>query len=331
MKGLFRYLSPFAPDISGACSVLFGLGGMIVICDAGGCTGNTCGFDEPRWYTQKSAVFSAGLRDLDAILGRDDRLLDKIEKALTSFQPHFLALIGTPAPSVIATDYAALCRIGEKRFGLPCIYIDTTGMETYEIGQQKAYRALRPMIQAAPTDQIGQWGATPLDLPGQRDGLCFDQWEDWTMAGGTKQNLVLSPSGLETARYLKERFGIPYDRLRGTCRHQEDRRILIVHQQIYADYVRDCIGTGDVASFFTMDAEYKQTNDIQLDGETEWIQLVKNGDYDVIMGDPMFQQAIPDFSGTYIPLPQFAVSGQMHQADSAEAYEASWRKALWNE
>ena len=40
MKGLRKYLTPFAPDQSGAVSVLFEFGGIIVICDAGGCTGN---------------------------------------------------------------------------------------------------------------------------------------------------------------------------------------------------------------------------------------------------------------------------------------------------
>ena len=73
MKGLWKYLSPFAPDISGAVEVLFKMNGLIVIIDAGGCTGNVCGFDEPRWKSEKSAIFSAGLRDLDAILGRDGR------------------------------------------------------------------------------------------------------------------------------------------------------------------------------------------------------------------------------------------------------------------
>ena len=53
MRGLRKYLTPFAPDQSGAVSVLFELGGIIVICDAGGCTGNVCGFDEPRWFKQK--------------------------------------------------------------------------------------------------------------------------------------------------------------------------------------------------------------------------------------------------------------------------------------
>ena len=68
MRGLRKYLTPFAPDQSGAVSVLYELGGLIAICDAGGCTGNVCGFDEPRWFEQKSALFSAGLRDMDAIL-----------------------------------------------------------------------------------------------------------------------------------------------------------------------------------------------------------------------------------------------------------------------
>ena len=71
MRGLRKYLTPFAPDQSGAVSVLYEFGGIIVICDAGGCTGNICGFDEPRWFESKSALFSAGLRDMDAILGRD--------------------------------------------------------------------------------------------------------------------------------------------------------------------------------------------------------------------------------------------------------------------
>ena len=78
MKNLLKLLSPFAPDQSGASAVLYELGGLMVICDAGGCAGNVCGFDEPRWFTKKSAVFSAGLRDMDAILGRDDRLIEKL-------------------------------------------------------------------------------------------------------------------------------------------------------------------------------------------------------------------------------------------------------------
>ena len=99
MRGLRKYLTPFAPDQSGAVSVLYEFGGIIVICDAGGCTGNICGFDEPRWFESKSALFSAGLRDMDAILGRDDRLVAKLADAVTKLDAKFAAIIGTPVPS----------------------------------------------------------------------------------------------------------------------------------------------------------------------------------------------------------------------------------------
>lgn len=115
MRGLRKYLTPFAPDQSGAVSVLYELGGIIVICDAGGCTGNVCGFDEPRWFERKSAVFSAGLRDMDAILGRDDRLVAKLVDAADKIDANFAAIVGTPVPAVIGTDYKALKRMCEKR------------------------------------------------------------------------------------------------------------------------------------------------------------------------------------------------------------------------
>ena len=111
MRGLRKYLTPFAPDQSGAVSVLYELGGIIVICDAGGCTGNVCGFDEPRWFERKSAVFSAGLRDMDAILGRDDRLVAKLVDAADKIDANFAAIVGTPVPAVIGTDYRALKRM----------------------------------------------------------------------------------------------------------------------------------------------------------------------------------------------------------------------------
>ena len=97
MKGLWKYISPFAPDQSGAAAVMYGLNGIVVICDAGGCAGNICGFDEPRWFSGgKSAVFSAGLRDMDAILGRDDRLVAKLADAARQIDASFAAIVGTP-------------------------------------------------------------------------------------------------------------------------------------------------------------------------------------------------------------------------------------------
>ena len=120
IKGLRLYLPPFAPDTAGAASVAFPTGGLSVIIDAGGCAGNICGFDEPRWFESKSAIFSAGLRDMDAILGRDDRLVKKIAMACEKIEGAFIAVIGTPVPAVIGTDYKALKKMIKKKIKTAC-------------------------------------------------------------------------------------------------------------------------------------------------------------------------------------------------------------------
>lgn len=142
MKRLLKYLTPFAPDQSGAVSVLYEMGGLIVICDAGGCTGNICGFDEPRWFEHRSAVFSAGLRDMDAILGRDEKLAEKLIDAAAHLAVKFICVIGTPVPAVIATDYTALAHMIKKRTNLPVMTIDTNGMDYYDAGEEKAWLQL---------------------------------------------------------------------------------------------------------------------------------------------------------------------------------------------
>ena len=168
MKGLRKYLSPFAPDQSGAAAVLCEFHGLIIILDAGGCAGNICGFDEPRWFESRSAIFSAGLRDMDAILGRDDRLVAKLTDAAEKIDANFAAVIGTPVPAVIATDYLALKRMSEKKINLPILTVDTDGMELYDKGEEKAFLELFKTFATerypVEEDRIGILGMTPQDV-----------------------------------------------------------------------------------------------------------------------------------------------------------------------
>ena len=69
---------------------------------------------------------------MDAILGRDDRLVEKTVKACKRLDCSFIAIIGTPVPSVIGTDYKALKKMIEKKTGLPVVTVDTNGMELRE-------------------------------------------------------------------------------------------------------------------------------------------------------------------------------------------------------
>jgi len=230
MNGLFKFIPPFAPDQSGATAVFFSLGGIVVICDAGGCAGNICGFDEPRWFTEKSAVFSAALRDIDAILGRDERLVQKLEEATSFIDAKFVAIIGTPVPAVIGTDFRALRRMAEHRLGLPVVAIDSTGIGLYDEGEAKAYIALLSAFaeeNCSRSFDTGVFGATPLNLPykgyeeelksqlEQKYGTVSlftgeNGIEDLKNAAAAKLNVAVSTSGIKACEYLKQRFGTEY-------------------------------------------------------------------------------------------------------------------------
>ncbi len=53
---------------------------------------------------------------MDAILGRDDRLVAKLADAVTKLDAKFAAIIGDAGSAVIGTDYHALKRMTEKKW-----------------------------------------------------------------------------------------------------------------------------------------------------------------------------------------------------------------------
>ena len=343
MRGLRKYLTPFAPDQSGAVSVLYELGGIIVICDAGGCTGNVCGFDEPRWFERKSAVFSAGLRDMDAILGRDDRLVAKLVDAAEKVEAGFAAIIGTPVPAVIGTDYQALKRMCEKRTELPVLTVDTDGMELYDVGERKAYvelfKAFAREKLPVETGKIGILGMTPQDVsdPGAADkirekfrvqglkAVCYgmgDGLDEIKKASSAERNIVVSPAALECAKYLEKFFGTPYevgyplvDELMPELDHV-GKKVLVVHQQVIANSIRDVVREHDedaevtVASWFSMEKDLLEEGDVSLRDEDDYIELVENGSFDVIFADPCMKRLVRGFAGEFEDAVHFAVSGK---------------------
>lgn len=359
VRGLWKGLTPFAPDQSGAASVFYELGGILVICDAGGCTGNVCGFDEPRWFGERSAIFSAGLRDMDAILGRDDRLVAKLTDAAEKIDANFAAVIGTPVPAVIATDYRALQRMCEKKTNLPILTVDTNGMELYDVGEEKAWLTLFKTFagkdvasqkEASEEDdsfkkmKIGVLGLTPHDVSdlnieekfrksenenthyicyGMRAGI-----DKVKTAGSADKNLVVAPAALETAKYLEKEFGTPYemgypfvDELIPELGYA-GKKILIIHQQVIANAIRQEIRTRSdeqntevtVASWFMMKSEISEEGDLSLKEEKDYCKLVQNGNYDIVFADENMRGLVPGFKGTFVNIRHFAVSGKLQES-----------------
>ena len=314
-----------------------------MICDAGGCTGNVCGFDEPRWFERKSAVFSAGLRDMDAILGRDDRLVAKLVDAAEKVEAGFAAVIGTPVPAVIGTDYQALKRMCEKKTDLPVLAVNTDGMELYDGGERKAYLELFKVFAReklpVETGRVGILGMTPQDVSDLKaadklrekfksqghQAVCYgmgDGLDEVKKASSVEKNIVVSPAALECARYLEKTFGTPYEvgypLVEELVPDMEyaGKKILIVQQQVMAGSIRAELrkrgadGEITVASWFSMEKDLLEEGDVPLKDEEDYMDLVEKGRYDVIFADPCMRRMAKMFSGVFVDAVHFAVSGK---------------------
>lgn len=232
MEQLWITLPALAPDYSGVCSAMFDLGGICVIHDASGCTGNYTGYDEPRWYGSTSKIFCSGLREIDAVLGRDDKIIDNAIKAGEIINPTMYTVIGSPVPMVIGSDMKGIAHEIEEKTGVPSFGFDTNGLGLYNKGVSMAMceliRRFTKKTSKKTERGINILGSNPIDLADngtEKDlkealeksgfsvigqmmmGATIEQIEELAKA---EVNLVVTESGMEAAKLLKRKFDIPY-------------------------------------------------------------------------------------------------------------------------
>lgn len=235
MARLSLWLPPFSPDYSGASAVLFDLKTVTAMHDASGCTGNYTGYDDPRWYGSHSGIFCSGLRQIDAVLGDDEKLIKKMEAAARDIQPDLMALVGSPVPMVIGADLEGIAVELEERTGIPSFGFDTTGTAYYDRGAFRAAKALMDRYtakqaakEAAIERRVNILGALPMDFGkgeeirdfkrflaenGYETGLCLAldySLSDLKEAASAQVNLAVSRFGFLMAQYMEQRFRIPY-------------------------------------------------------------------------------------------------------------------------
>lgn len=232
MEQLWITLPAFAPDYSGVCSAMFDLKGLTVVHDASGCTGNYTGYDEPRWYGSESKIFCSGLREIDAVLGNDEKLIRNILKTGELVHPTIYTVVGSPVPMVIGTDTKGIAHELEVTTGVPAFGFDTNGLGLYHTGVSDAMcRLINRFTEKSDIKVergINILGTTPLDLSANENAQDLkNRLEDWgfnvlgqmMMGASIEQirnldqavvNLVVTSSGLEAAKLLEKKFSIPY-------------------------------------------------------------------------------------------------------------------------
>ena len=235
MKQIASRISIYSADTFGVCSALYELGGLCVMHDASGCNSTYNTHDEPRWYDFDSMVYISGISEMEAIMGDDQKFIDDIIYTAKELNPKFIALAGTPIPTMIGTDFKAIANIVENETKIPTFGFNTTGMNSYVSGAYKAFEALSKRFlkrndkeSRAEKSRVNILGATPLDfsinnsikstvdLLKEND---FDVISTWAMGSTLEDiknsvnadvNLVISYSGMGAAKYMYEKFNIPY-------------------------------------------------------------------------------------------------------------------------
>ncbi len=152
MKQTARIISTYSADVMGVCSALFELGGMTVMHDASGCNSTYTTHDEPRWYDMDSMVYISGISEMEAIMGDDEKLISDIVDAAAVLKPAFIAIAGTPIPTMTGFDFEAVASVIESRTGIPSFGFPTTGMNTYIYGASMAFAGIAERFVDEPAD-----------------------------------------------------------------------------------------------------------------------------------------------------------------------------------
>ena len=152
MKQTARIISTYSADVMGVCSALFELGGMTIMHDASGCNSTYTTHDEPRWYDMDSMVYISGISEMEAIMGDDEKLISDIVDAAEVLKPAFIAIAGTPIPTMTGFDFEAVASVIEQRTGIPSFGFPTTGMNTYIHGASMAFAGIAERFVDDPAD-----------------------------------------------------------------------------------------------------------------------------------------------------------------------------------
>lgn len=231
MNHIRRIVPVYTSDVSGVCSALYEMGGMVVMHDPSGCNSTYNTHDEIRWYDKDSLIFISALTERDAAAGNDSRFYGDVLDTAKELKPRFVAITNSPIPYLTGTDFPAIAKKLEKELGIPCFYVPANGMHDYTAGAGKAFfktaeRLVEDTDKRTPRS-INIIGMTPPDYAARGSARSIRKvLEDagykvnsvWAMdddpdnikkSGEAAVNLAVSSTGLSAARLLKKRFGTP--------------------------------------------------------------------------------------------------------------------------
>lgn len=234
MKTLYsEKISCYSSDTAGVCSSLFELGGMTIVHDASGCNSTYATHDEPRWFYSDSMTYISAVTENDLVCGNDRKLIDDVARTANEFKPKFIALCNSPIPLMVGVDMEAIACEIQNACNIPTFAVRTSGMQHYWKGASQAWKLLAerflPEVKSSVIKRsVNILGATPLDfsINGNVEAIAgflekhdFKVLSSWAMNSSLEDlqnscnaavNLVIAASGLELAKFMFDKYNIPY-------------------------------------------------------------------------------------------------------------------------
>lgn len=166
----------------------------------------------------------------------------------------------------------------------------------------------RRACDAVGMDAVGIWG-------------CRDGWREWERAGEAQLNIVCSTSALGLARSMQAAWGTPYrfiDEVLASAGGGSDgvddggartagvgggnnsgaRRVLVMGEQLLANIARaevERIGhAASVGTFFKLLRERAREDDVRVESERAFEELLRSGAYDAVLADPALAPCVPE-------------------------------------
>ena len=360
MKNVSRIIPCYSADTAGVCSALYELGGMVVTHDASGCNSTYATHDEPRWYDMQSKMYISALTELDAIMGNDEKLISDVVSAAADQKPEFIAVCGSPMPMMTGVDFDAIAAEIEARSGIPTFGLHTNGTRSYIEGASEAFEYIvkQYACECEKSDGIGVniIGMTPLDFKWKGTMDSMKKWladsgleyisclamgsslDEIKRAAAARVNLVVSSMGLSAAKFMQERFGIPYvcgvptgqafsghlaEALRAAAEGKTADVLSVRSGGKDAVIIGEGIGSVSLSAALWLDEGISssvicplptgegilQSGDLALSAEEDIEAALERLSPKKVYADPLYKYILPEKT-ELVPMPHFAFSGR---------------------
>ncbi|MBQ7370400.1 MAG: hypothetical protein IJW67_00715 [Blautia sp.] len=333
MNKLWRKLPPPLADSFGFLEMIRQTDGVGLIDDCSGYRLTKERRGGPDTRTVCSEIDSG-----DAVNGTREKVLDAFRKSFGNRKNTFGLLASGPCAAMIGTDLEEAASVLSEEFHIPVGVAKVTGQKNYDIGLSETMCALARLlcqeqeILPGSVNLIGgnrydwkegavqklralleQKGIPVIACPG--GPLTADEIRRMPAAA---MNLVLTVSGLDTAKYLQKQFGTPYTTLLNYERVRKEEwmqflfpeiiqavfsiqadHILVISEQLTGNSIRWLMQKETetenikVATLFRLAKEFSEPEDVRLKSEEEIAACMQNGNYQVVIGDPSLRGFAP--------------------------------------